>query len=63
MTANTIQEERDRALNLAYKTKKNLEWVVREDPKLQAELNKQDKNGEEISSRVVNKVLDRIKDL
>ncbi len=63
MTANTLQEERDRALNLAYKTKKNLEWVVREDPKLQAELNKQDKNGEEISSRVVNKVLDRIKDL
>ena len=63
MTANTLQEERDRALNLAYKTKKSLEWVVREDPKLQAELNKHDKNGEEISSRVVNKVLDRIKDL
>ena len=63
MTANILQEERDRTLDLAYKTKKKLEWVVHEDPKLQAELNKQDKEGEEISSKVVNKVLDRIKDL
>ena len=63
MTANILQEERDHTLDLAYKRKKKLEWVVREDPKLQAELNKQDKNGEEISSKVVNKVLDRIKDL
>ena len=63
MTANILQEDRDRTLDLAYKPEKNLEWVVREDPKLQAELNKQDKQGEEISTKVVNKVLDRIKDL
>ena len=63
MTANILQDDRDRTLDLAYKSKKNLEWVVREDPKLQAELNKQEKSGDEISSKVVNKVLDRIRDL
>ena len=63
MTANILHDDRDRNLDLAFKQEKNLEWVVRENPKLQAELNKLDKNGEEISSKVVNKVLDRIKDL
>ncbi len=63
MTANMLQEERDHALDLAYKPRKKLEWVVREDPKLQAELNKLTENGEEISSKVVNKVLKKIRDL
>lgn len=63
MTANILQDERDQALDVALKPRKSLDWVVREDPKLQAELNKQLKAGEEISSKVVNKVLKRIKDL
>ena len=63
MTANTLQDDRDQALSLAYKSRKNLKWVVREDPKLQAELNKKPQPGEEIDTKVVNKVLDRIKDL
>ena len=40
-----------------------LEWIVREDPKLQAELNGLPKNGKKVSTRVVNKVVDRIKSL
>lgn len=63
MTANILHEDRDQALNVAYKSRENLEWVVREDPKLQAELNKRSLPDEEINTKVVNKVLDRIKDL
>lgn len=63
MTANILHEDRDPALNVAYKSRENLEWVVREDPKLQAELNKRSLPDEEINTKVVNKVLDRIKDL
>jgi hypothetical protein len=40
-----------------------LEWVVKEDPKLQAELNGLPKNGKKVSTRVVNRVVDRIKSL
>ena len=63
MAANILQEERDRSMDLAYKPRKTLKWVVREDPKLQAELNKRPEPGEKINTKVVNKVLDRIKDL
>jgi hypothetical protein len=63
MTANILHEDSDQALNVAYKSRENLEWVVREDPKLQAELNKRSLPDEEINTKVVNKVLDRIKDL
>jgi len=63
MTARILPDELDHAVDVVFKTKKRLEWVVREDPKLQAELNKLPENGEELSSKVVNKVLARIKDL
>lgn len=63
MTARTLSEELDQALDVVFDRKRRLEWVVREDPKLQAELNKQLKMGEEVSSKIVNKVLDRIKEL
>ncbi len=63
MTARILPDELDHAVDVIFETKKRLEWVVREDPKLQAELNKLPNNGEELSSKVVNKVLARIKDL
>jgi len=63
MTARILPNELDQAVDVIFDTKKRLEWVVREDPKLQAELNKLPDKGEELSSKVVNKVLARIKDL
>jgi hypothetical protein len=42
---------------------RKMEWVVRKDPKLQAELNGLPKNGKKVSTKVVNKVVDRIKSL
>ena len=63
MTARILPDELDQAVDVVFETKKRLKWVVREDPKLQAELNKLTQNGEEVSSKVVNKVLARIKEL
>jgi len=63
MTARILPNELDRAVDVVFESEKRLEWVVREDPKLQAELNKLPETGEELSSKVVNKVLARIKDL
>ena len=63
MTARVLPDELDRAVDVVFDTKKRLKWVVREDPKLQAELNKLPDTSKELSSKVVNKVLDRIKDL
>ena len=63
MSANILQNERDQSGSVAFKTPRRLDWVVRENPKLQAELNRQLDTGEELSSSVVNKVLDRIKEL
>jgi len=63
MTARILPDELDQAVDFVFDTKKRLEWVVRKDSKLQAELNKLPNDGEELSSKVVNKVLARIKDL
>jgi hypothetical protein len=63
MTVSILPDERDQAVDVVYEKSKRLDWVVREDPKLEAELNQLPDNGEELSSAVVNKVLDRIKDL
>ena len=63
MTARILPDELDQVVDIVFDSKKRLEWVVREDPKLQAELNKLPINGEELSSKVVNKVLAKIKDL
>jgi len=63
MTARILPNELDHEVDVVFESKKLLEWVVREDPKLQAELNKLPETGEELSSKVVNKVLKRIKDL
>ena len=63
MTARILPDELDHAVDVVFETKNSLEWVVREDPKLQAELNKLPDNSGKLSSKVVNKVLARIKDL
>lgn len=63
MSARILQEDLDQAVDVVFETKKNLDWVVRQDPKLQAELNKLPKTGGKLSTKVVHKVLDRIKDL
>ena len=63
MTARNLPDERDQALDVVYDRLHRLDWVVREDPQLQAELNKLPESGEELSSAVVNKVLARIRDL
>ena len=63
MTARNLSDERDQALDVVFERLNRLDWVVREDPQLQAELNKLPESGEELSSAVVNKVLARIRDL
>lgn len=52
-----------KGVDVVIEAPRKLEWVVREDPKLQAELNGLPKNGKKVSSQVVNKVVDRIKSL
>ena len=63
MSANILSNEREHEYELAFESPKELEWVVRKNPKLQAELNGQPMNGKKLSSKVVHKVVDRIKDL
>ncbi len=63
MTARILPDDLDQVVDVVFETNPGLEWVVQEDSKLQAELNKLRHTGEELSSKVVNKVLARIKDL
>ena len=63
MSANFLPSDREQKRDLRFDTTPKLEWVVREDPKIQAELNGPSKKGQELSSKVVNKVVACIKDL
>jgi hypothetical protein len=63
MCPNTLSNEQKQGMKIAFDSPQKLEWVVREDPRLQAELNRAPKKGKEVSSQVVNKVVDRIKSL
>jgi hypothetical protein len=63
MAAKAYQNETDQALEVAFEPRNQYDWVVQEDPQLQDELNRILKSGEKVNSLVVNKVLDRIKDL
>jgi len=63
MKINTLPKDRDQVVDVVYDTPNQLDWVVRENPQLQAELNSLSQTKEELSSSVVNKVLKRIKDL
>ncbi len=50
-------------VNTVFEPTHSLRWIVREDADLEAELNDQVEKSEEISTRVVNKVVNRIKSL
>jgi hypothetical protein len=63
MDAKCYTEETDQMLDVAFEPRDQFDWVVQEDLQLQDELNQLIGSGKEISSAVVNKVLDRIKDL
>jgi hypothetical protein len=63
MTASMLRNEREQTVDLSFDPTSKLEWVVREDPELQAELNGIKGSGKDLSPKLVNKVLDRIKDL
>ena len=63
MSANILSNDREQDLDLAIEFPKKLRWVVHENPKLQAELNGLPDNGNKLSLKVVNKVVDCIKDL
>jgi hypothetical protein len=63
MSRTIHSNENKHGVDLVLEAPRKMEWVVREDPKLQAELNGLPKNGKKISTKVVNKVVDRIKSL
>ena len=63
MTANILPNDRDQIVDVRFNSPTKIDWVVKEDPKLQAELNGLAEKGKELSSKVVNKVVARIKDL
>lgn len=63
MAANIYTDDSDQMLEVAFEPRDQFDWVVQEDLQLQEELNQLIGTGEEISTKVVNKVLDRIKDL
>ena len=63
MTANALQNGQEQVVDLSFNSPRKINWVVKENPQLQAELNGLAVEGKELSSKVVNKVVDRIKDL
>lgn len=63
MAANIYPDESDQMMDIAFDSRDQFDWVVQEDLQLQDELNQLLGTGKEISEAVVNKVLDRIKDL
>lgn len=63
MVANYYPDDSDQLAEVAFESRDQFDWVVQDDLQLQDELNQLLGRGEEISTAVVNKVLDRIKDL
>jgi hypothetical protein len=63
MAANMYNDESDQMIDVAFESRDQFDWVVQEDLQLQDELNQLLDTGEEISPTVVNRVLDKIKDL
>ena len=63
MAAKTYSEKNEQMVEVAFEPRDQFDWVVQEDLQLQDELNQLLGTGEEISTKVVNKVVDRIKDL
>ena len=63
MAANVYTDDSDQMVDVTFEPREQFDWVVQEDLQLQDELNQLISSGKEISTSVVNKVLDRIKDL
>jgi hypothetical protein len=63
MAAKSYTDDSDQMVDVAFEPRDQFDWVVQEDLQLQDELNQLLGTGEEISPAVVNKVLDRIRDL
>ena len=63
MAAKSYTDNSDQMVDVAFEPRDQFDWVVQEDLQLQDELNQLLGTGEEISTTVVNKVLDRIRDL
>ena len=63
MAAKSYTDDSDQLVDVAFEPRDQFDWVVQEDLQLQDELNQLLGTGEEISTTVVNKVLDRIRDL
>jgi hypothetical protein len=63
MNAHILPEKREGTVDYSFDSPHQLEWLVRDDPQLQAELNDNSHQEGELSSQVVNKVLARIKEL
>lgn len=63
MAAKYYPDDSDQIVDVSFESRDQFDWVVQEDLQLQDELNQLLGTGEEISTAVVNKVLDRIKDL
>jgi len=63
MDAKYYTDDADQMMDVAFESRDQFDWVVQEDLQLQDELNQLLGTGKEISTAVVNKVVDRIKDL
>ncbi len=63
MDAKYYSDDTEQMVEVAFEPRDQFDWVVQEDLQLQDELNQLLGTGTEISTAVVNKVLDRIKDL
>lgn len=63
METKLYRQKAKQGVNTVFEPTHSLHWIVREDADLEAELNDQVEKSEEISTRVVNKVVDRIKSL
>lgn len=63
MAAKYYPDDNDQIVDVSFEPRDQFDWVVQEDLQLQDELNQLLGTGEEISTAVVNKVLDKIKDL
>lgn len=63
MNRKQITEERKVAVQTAFDSRSNLHWTVREDANLQRELNREGQAPDQLTSGLVNRVVDCIKDL
>jgi hypothetical protein len=63
MNTKSYSDGTDRGVNTAFEPDYKLHWVVRDDPALEAELNGQSRDPKEVSQKMVDKVVDRIKSL